>query len=64
MGSVEQTTRDSIILRCIKKVTVKVDEEELTKWAHLLSKGSSVAILALDDGDIRVRALNEAEAQS
>ena len=55
VGRVDTVDDNSIGLLCTRKITLRLGKENLAKWRHLLTKGSLIGILELDDGSFRVR---------
>jgi hypothetical protein len=55
VGRVVDVTHSSITLETVYRVLIPISPDALSKWKDIIQKDNDVAILALDDGSIRVR---------
>ena len=61
IGVVMSISNSSVTLRSMREITLRIGEEEMSKWSHLLQPEKKVAILKMDDGSIRVRVLDQTQ---
>jgi hypothetical protein len=55
VGRVVDVTDNSITLETVYRVLVPISPDALSKWKRVIQKDNDEAVLALDDGSIRVR---------
>lgn len=55
VGVVESVSNGEVTMTSTRKYRVKLSDELLAKYGHLLHPGRSVAILTLEDGSVRIR---------
>jgi hypothetical protein len=55
VGKVVDVTDTSITLEATIRVLIPISTDALNKWNDTIRKDNHVAVLALDDGSIRVR---------
>lgn len=59
LGVVDEATEDYVLLKCTRIFRVRVPSGGLKPSKHLLRKGAKVGVLRLDDGNIKVRKLDD-----
>ncbi len=62
IGKLTRATDNTLTLSCKKQYTLHVGPDDLARWKQRLRVGSTLGILFLDEGKIRVR-LVEAQSQ-
>jgi hypothetical protein len=57
VGKVVNVTESNITLEVIQHISIPISADSRNKWKSLVQEGKHVAILAFDDGTIRIRSL-------
>jgi hypothetical protein len=54
-GKVLDANEGSVTIESIHQISIPISIETLSKFKQAVQKGNDIAILALDDGSIRIR---------